>query len=289
MNQILKPSIDKNDYIECEYCKNKLYRKTIDWNLYGTKRVMKLDYERCNCKDAQKYWNEYDMKKLQMFEEEKKLRMMQEFANKVDKIIKNSKMSKRNLNYKFDNFEVNSNNKKVYQSLKNYSEKLVNEVERKGLILVGNNGVGKTHLACSIANELIKNGIPIIYGTLINLLAELKNTYDVYNNISEMKIIKLYEKVDLLIIDDLGKEKPSEWGLEKLFTIINSRYENNLPVIITTNYDQNSLIDRLSINGEIETAKSIISRLYEMCYLVKIEDRDHRIKNKKVSNCCNNC
>ena len=289
MNQILKPSIDKNDYIECEYCKNKLYRKTIDWNLYGTKRVMKLDYERCNCKDAQKYWNEYDMKKLQMFEEEKKLRKMQEFANKVDKIIKNSKMSKRNLNYKFDNFEVNSNNKKVYQSLKNYSEKLVNEVERKGLILVGNNGVGKTHLACSIANELIKNGIPIIYGTLINLLAELKNTYDVYNNISEMKIIKLYEKVDLLIIDDLGKEKPSEWGLEKLFTIINSRYENNLPVIITTNYDQNSLINRLSINGEIETAKSIISRLYEMCYLVKIEGRDHRIKNKKVSNCCNNC
>lgn len=289
MNQILKPSIDKNDYIECEYCKNKLYRKTIDWNLYGTKRVMKLDYERCNCKDAQKYWNEYDMKKLQMLEEEKKLQMMQEFANKIDKIIKNSKMSKRNLNYKFENFEVNSNNKKVYQSLKEYSEKLANSVERKGLILAGNNGVGKTHLACSIANELIKNGIPIIYGTLINLLAELKNTYDVDNNISEMKIIKLYEKVDLLIIDDLGKEKPSEWGLEKLFTIINSRYENNLPVIITTNYDQNSLINRISINGEIETAKSIISRLYEMCYLVKIEDRDHRIKNKKVSNCCNNC
>ena len=289
MNQILKPSIDKNDYIECEYCKNKLYRKTIDWNLYGTKRVMKLDYERCNCKDAQKYWNEYDMKKLQMLEEEKKLQIMQEFANKVDKIIQNSKMSKRNLNYKFENFEVNSNNKKVYQSLKEYSEKLANSVERKGLILVGNNGVGKTHLACSIANELIKNGIPIIYGTLINLLAELKNTYDVDNNISEMKIIKLYEKVDLLIIDDLGKEKPSEWGLEKLFTLINSRYENNLPVIITTNYDQNSLTNRLSINGEIETAKSIISRLYEMCYLVKIEDRDHRIKNKKVSNCCNNC
>ena len=289
MNQILKLSIDKNDYIECEYCKNKLYRKTIEWNLYSTKRVMKLDYERCNCKDAQKYWNEYDMKKLQMLEEEKKLRMMQEFANKVDKIIKNSKMSKRSLNYKFENFEVNSNNKKVYQSLKDYSERFVNLEERKGLILTGNNGVGKTHLACSIANELIKNGIPIIYGTLINLLAELKSTYDNDNNISEMEIIKLYEKVDLLVIDDLGKEKPSEWGLEKLFTIINSRYENNLPVIITTNYDQNSLIDRLSINGEIETAKSIISRLYEMCYLVKIEDRDHRIKNKKVSNCCNNC
>ena len=288
MNQTLKPSIDKNDFIECEYCKNKLYRKIIEWELYGTKRTIALDYERCECNDAQAYWNEYDLKKLRMLEEEKKLELMQEFSRKVEKIIKNSKMSKRNLNYKFDNFETNNSNKKVFNNLKNYSEKLVNGIEKKGLILVGNNGVGKTHLACSIANKLIENGIPVIYGTLINLLAELQNSYDTDNNISEIEIIKLYENVELLIIDDLGKEKPSEWGLEKLFTIINSRYENNLPVIITTNYNQNSLVQRLSINGEIETATSIISRLYEMCYLVKIDDIDHRIKKKKVSNCWNN-
>ena len=288
MNQILKPSIDKNDFIECEYCKNKLYRKIIEWELYGTKRTIALDYERCECNGAQAYWNEYDLKKLRMLEEEKKLEIMQEFSRKVEKIIKNSKMSKRNLSYKFDNFELNTSNKKVFNNLKNYSEKLVNGIEKKGLILVGNNGVGKTHLACSIANKLIENGIPVIYGTLINLLAELRNSYDTDNDISEMEIIKLYENVALLIIDDLGKEKPSEWGLEKLFTIINSRYENNLPVIITTNYNQNSLAERLSLNGEIETASSIISRLYEMCYLVKINDIDHRIKKKKVSNCGNN-
>lgn len=288
MNQILKPSIDKNDFIECEYCKNKLYRKTIEWELYGTKRIIALDYERCECNDAQIYWNEYDLKKLRMLEEEKKLEIMQEFSKRVERIIKNSKMSKRNLNYKFDNFEPNNSNEKVWDNLKNYSEKLVNGIEKKGLILVGNNGVGKTHLACSIANKLIENGTPVIYGTLINLLAELRNSYDTDNNISEMEIIKLYENVNLLIIDDLGKEKTSEWGLEKLFTIVNSRYENNLPVIITTNYNQSSLVERLSLNGEIETAKSIISRLYEMCYLVKIDDIDHRIKKKKVSNCGNN-
>lgn len=288
MNQILKPSIDKDNFIECEYCKNKLYRKTIEWELYGAKRTITLDYERCNCNNAQAYWNEYDLKKLRMLEEEKKLELMQEFSSKVEKIIKNSKMSKRNLNYKFDNFETNNSNRKLFNNVKDYSEKLVNGIEKKGLILVGNNGVGKTHLACSIANKLIENGIPVIYGTLINLLAELRNSYDTENNISEMEIIKLYKNVELLIIDDLGKEKPSEWGLEKVFTIINSRYENNLPVIITTNYNQNSLLERLSLNGEIETAKSIISRLYEMCYLVKIDDIDHRIKKKKVSNCGNN-
>lgn len=288
MNQILKPSIDKNDFIECEYCKNKLYRKTIEWELYGAKRTIELDYERCNCNDAQAYWNEYDLRKLKLLEEENKLELMQEFSKRIERIIKNSKMSKRNLSYKFDNFEPNNSNRKVFNNLKNYSEKLVKGIEKKGLILVGNNGVGKTHLACSIANKLIENGIPVIYGTLINLFAELRNSYDTYNNISEMEIIKLYENVELLIIDDLGKEKPSEWGLEKLFTIINSRYEKNLPVIITTNYNQNSLVERLSLNGEIETAKSIISRLYEMCYLVKIDDIDHRIQKKKVSDCGNN-
>lgn len=287
MSQILKPSVNKKDNIICDFCNKKLYRKTIEWELYGINRSINMDYERCNCIDAKKYWKEYDIKKAKLLEEERKLKLMKEFSDKISRIIKNSKMSKRNLSYRFENFEINNSNKKVVNKLKDYSEKLANKIENKGLILVGNNGVGKTHLACSIANKLIANGIPIVYGTLINLLAELKNTYN-NDSISEMEIIKLYEKVDLLIIDDLGKEKPSDWALEKLFTIINSRYENNLPVIITTNYDQNTLMNRLSINGDDETAKSIISRLYEMCYLVKIDDIDHRIKKKKVNNCVNN-
>ena len=75
MNQILKPSINKRDSIECEYCKNKLYRKTIEWELYGTNRVITLDYERCQCKEAKEFWEEYDLKKLRIIEEEKKLEL----------------------------------------------------------------------------------------------------------------------------------------------------------------------------------------------------------------------
>lgn len=74
MNQILKPSIDKNDFIECEYCNNKLYRKTIEWDLYGAKRTIALDYERCDCKDAHVYWNEYDLKKVKDNRRRKKAR-----------------------------------------------------------------------------------------------------------------------------------------------------------------------------------------------------------------------
>ena len=282
MNQILKRSLDRKDFIKCNFCKKKLYRKIIQWNLYSAESAIKLDYERCKCENAQLYWKEKDLEKTRILEDKKKNELMQEFSRKMKKIIKKSRMSKRNLSYNFENFEVNSNNKNTIRNLKSYSEKLINGAEKKGLILVGNNGVGKTYLACSIANECIKNGISVTYGTLINLLAEIRDSYNANNNISEIEIMKLYEKVELLIIDDLGKEKPSEWGLEKIFTIINNRYENNLPVIITTNYNQKSLIERLSLNGEIETVKSIISRLYEMCYLVKIDDVDHRIKTKKL-------
>ena len=298
MNQILKHSIDKNDFINCEFCNEKLYRQIFEMELYGSKKNVKLNYERCKCKKAQEYWEDYEKKKAKLIEEEQKLKLLQEFSEKVERTIKNSRMSKRNLNYKFDNFEENENNKNVLKNLKEYTQNLTDGITKKGVIIVGPNGVGKTHLVCSIANELIINGKTVIYGTLINLLSEIRNSYNIENNINELEILKLYKTADLLIIDDLGKEKPSEWGLEKLFTIINSRYENDLPVVITTNYNQDALITKLSINGEIETAKSIISRLYEMCYLVKIEDKDHRIKTTKTSQkqsqncdkkCCGNC
>lgn len=68
---------------------------------------------------------------------------MQEFSRKVERIIKDSKMSKRNLDFKFENFDVNNNNRKIYQNLKDYTQKLMNETDKKRVILVGTNGVRK--------------------------------------------------------------------------------------------------------------------------------------------------
>ena len=90
------------------------------------------------------------------------------------------------------------------------------------------------------------------------------------------EIIKLYCECDLLIIDDLGKEKLSEWVLEKLFQIVNTRYENMLPIIITTNYSENEIIKRLSFNNDGIAAESLVSRLNEVCLEVNMNFSDYR-------------
>lgn len=282
--QNFKNSTDSNDFIECEFCKNKLFRKQIEIKLNSKENIFKMDYERCNCKNAIDYWEDFDKKKQELLEQEEKLNYIKEFNRKVYKLFLQSKMGYELRTKSFDNFEIDSNTADIIEKTKEYKKNIIVGNEKRGLIIIGKNGVGKTHIACSIANELIQCQIPVIYGTLINLLSEIKHSYDEESQFSEMQYIKMYSTVNMLIIDDLGKEKPSAWAIEKLFTIINNRYENGLPVIITTNYDQETLLERLSESGEIETAESIISRLYEMCIGVNIVGEDHRIKRKKLTN-----
>ncbi len=170
--------------------------------------------------------------------------------------------------------------KKLMTMQKKYVSRLVNNETDKGLFIVGTYGVGKTYLASCIANECIKNEITVVFGTLMQLLGYIKDTYK-DSNIADKEYLNLYSSVDLLIIDDLGKEKPTEWVLEKLFLIVNNRYNDYLPIVITTNYNKNQLRERLCINKNYSMVDSIISRLYEMCGGIEIKDDDHRMS--KVS------
>lgn len=279
-SQISKHSVNEDEFIECEFCNKKLFRKQMEINLNSRKSIIKMDYERCNCDKAIAYWSEFDIKKRELLEQEEKLNALDEFNRKVDRLFQQSKMGYGLRNKNFENFITNIYTEKIIENIKSYTRDILFGNEKRGLIIVGKNGVGKTHLACSIANELIQCQTPIIYGTLINLLSEIKHSYDEESLFSEMQYIKMYSTVNVLIIDDLGKEKPSAWAIEKLFTIVNNRYENNLPIIITTNYNQETLLKRLSESKEFETAESIISRLYEMCIGVNIVGKDYRIKEK---------
>lgn len=191
-------------------------------------------------------------------------------------MFKNNNLGKRQLNSTFENYKITDKNKTVYKNIKKYTTKLIKGNIDKGLFITGTYGVGKTFLASCIANELIKNDITVIFGTLIQLLDCIKNTYK-DDEISDKEYIYLYSNVDLLIIDDLGKEKTTEWVLEKLFLIVNNRYNNYLPIVITTNYNRNQLRERLCVNRNYSIVDSIISRLYGMCAGIELIDKDYRM------------
>lgn len=145
--------------------------------------------------------------------------------------------------------------------------------QTKGLLLQGGVGRGKTYNACGALIESIKNGKTGRFTTFDDLLRECRATYQ--NRDTEEAVISRHANTGVLVIDDMGKERVTEWSLPIVFAIINKRGMADKPTIITTQYDGRQLIERLTVNGDSETARAIISRLMEYTR-VTIEGRDWR-------------
>lgn len=135
-----------------------------------------------------------------------------------------------------------------------------------GLLLWGNVGTGKTFFAACIANYLIEHGVPVLMTNFIRLTNALtgfdedKNAY-----------IRSLNNYKLLIIDDLGAERQSDYMLEQVYNIIDNRYKNNQPLIITTNLTLNELKNPSDIKYS-----RIYSRILEMCVPIKFDGADRR-------------
>lgn len=147
--------------------------------------------------------------------------------------------------------------------------------EGKGLYFSGGTGSGKTHLAVAVSLELLSRGIPAICTTAIDLLSDVKRAYE-RGRRSEHEIITGYRETELLVLDDLGKEPPTDWALSVMFGLVNDRYERLKPTVVTTQYGDGDLVRRFARNGDPHTARAIVSRLHAMCYLVETGDRDRR-------------
>lgn len=130
------------------------------------------------------------------------------------------------------------------------------------LLLLGKPGTGKTHLAVSIANQIMSvSSATAVYRTVGGLLQAIRGTYDNTSEQSESQILSSMIRPSLLILDEIGatKEKPSDFELSTLFTIINGRYEQQRPTIIVSNLKAEELsgalgdrcVDRLREGGGI--------------------------------------
>ncbi|NQU42055.1 ATP-binding protein [bacterium] len=126
----------------------------------------------------------------------------------------------------------------------------------KGLIMRGVVGCGKTHLAVAILQAIIAKGYTGLYYNMPDLLSDIRATYDDRSPLSEHEILLEVNEPDLLVLDDLGAEKTADWINDRLYLIVNRRYENCRPILVTTNLSMAELGEKL---GE-----RIVSRLCEL-------------------------
>jgi DNA replication protein DnaC len=135
-------------------------------------------------------------------------------------------------NKSFQNFnpEISGIVRRAFQEVVNYAE------DPKGwLVLIGPNGCGKTHLAAAIANQYLEEGAAVLFITVIDLLEHLRATFAPTSTVVYDQLFSRMREAALLVLDDLGAHQSSPWANEKLFQLLNYRYNLCIPTIITMN------------------------------------------------------
>jgi DNA replication protein DnaC len=153
----------------------------------------------------------------------------------------------------------------------------------QGLLFMGPVGVGKTHLAISILKDLVEQkGISGLFYEFGALLKEIQGSYNPNTQTSELTVLAPILNADLLVLDELGGSKPTDWVRDTMMHIINTRYNDKKLTIFTTNYPDERVNDREE-TLEDRIGVRLRSRLYEMCRTVIIEGQDFRRNFDKFS------
>ncbi len=215
-------------------------------------------------------------------EKRDKLQKIEEQRQKIirlEKLRSYSLMGKQFESCTFENFQISNQNKGMYKLGKNYCKNWTEMKEKNmGLLLYGPPGTGKTFLAFCIANELLNNTVPVVAISSIGLLNKIKETYRSFGREGEAEVINNLKNASLLILDDLGAENNTDWAKEKIYEIIDSRYRDKKPCIITTNLTREGLKQKLTgADGVSRT----YDRIIEMCYPIQIQGRSRRAGTAK--------
>ncbi len=159
-------------------------------------------------------------------------------------------------------------------------------LDKTGLLLIGPSGAGKTHLSVAILRELIlSKGIGCLFCDYRELLKQIQNSYNPSVQVTELDLLRPVFQTEVLVLDDLGAVKPTEWVWDTVSVILNTRYNENRTTIITTNFQDGPATGIAGPRGAAreETLGDRIgermrSRLCEMCRVVELNAPDYRQK-----------
>lgn len=162
----------------------------------------------------------------------------------------------------------------------------------KGLMFTGSIGVGKTHLAVGVLRRLVQErGVKGLFCDYRELLKSIQNSYNTQVQTTELELLKPVFEAEVLVLDDLGAQKPNEWVWDTVALILNSRYNDKLTTIITTNYPDlpaggGNLTDAERAAREPTLGDRIgdrmRSRLAEMCVRIDMTGEDFRQTVKRA-------
>jgi DNA replication protein DnaC len=208
-------------------------------------------------------------------------------ADRRAQLLAAARIPKRYENCSFENYVAASADAAglTLRHALNNSQTLVREYPGidLGLLFLGPCGVGKTHLAVATIKALIAKGIPCLFYDFRDLLKEIQDSYNPISQTTELKVLEPIYNAEVLVLDELGASKPTDWARDTMTQIINNRYNDRKLTIFTSNYldepqnpNEETLTDRIGVR--------LRSRLYEMCKVVLIKGEDYRLKLSQSRN-----
>lgn len=158
---------------------------------------------------------------------------------------------------------------------------IIGDDSGKGLFLYGPRGTGKTKLAAIIANERLRQGKPVLFSSVPDLLGDIRASF--HRGDTE-EVLQSVKEASFLVLDDLGAERMTEWVGEQLFAIVNYRYNERLSTVVTSNFSPDEIIERMATvdrDGHViddMQGQRIMSRIYGMCTRVVLGGEDRRMR-----------
>lgn len=239
----------EDGFLYCGVCHQAKQRRV---SLFGKEMVVPVI---CKCKQEK-------------IAEERRREERQREMQRIERLRSSSLMSDKFQTAGFESYVRRGENEKPYRVARNYVDRFDEMFEKnQGLLFYGPVGTGKSFTAACIANALLNKGIPVIMTSFVKILQEIQN-----GRMDEGTYLRTLDAARLLIIDDLGAERNTDYALEKVYNVVDSRVRSNRPMILTTNLTLAYMKDPQDIRYT-----RIYDRIFESCYPVQMPGRSFRL------------